>query len=43
MEEHTLENVSNCFNTKMSYYLEMFSGQSSDLYLNVVHILQHQF
>jgi hypothetical protein len=36
MEEHTLKNVNNCINTNYSY-LEKSGGQSSSLYLNVVH------
>jgi hypothetical protein len=32
-----LKNVSNCFITNISSYLEISGGQSSDLYLNCVH------
>ncbi len=37
MEWHTLKNVNNCLNTNIYFYLEAFGGQSSYLYLNVVH------
>jgi hypothetical protein len=37
MEEHALKNVNNCFNTNIYTYLETSGGQSSNLYLNVVH------
>ncbi len=37
MEEHTLKNVYNCLITKIYSYLETSGGQSSNLYLNVVH------
>jgi hypothetical protein len=40
-EQHTLKNVNNCENTKITFYLETFGGQNSNLYLNVVHF-QHQ-
>ncbi len=39
MEEHILKNVNNCLNTNIHYYLETSVGQSSNLYLNVVHFL----
>ncbi len=42
MENHALKNVNNCFNTNISSYLETSGGQSSNLYLNVVHFFQHQ-
>ncbi len=29
MEQHTLKNVSNCWNTSIHFYLEMSGGQSS--------------
>ncbi len=32
-----LKNICNCFNTNMSFYLDTSGGQSSNLYLNVVH------
>ncbi len=34
MEQRTLKNVNNCFNTNISFYLETSGGQNSDLYLN---------
>ncbi len=37
MEEHALKKVNNCLNTKTYSYLETSGGQSSNLYLNVVH------
>jgi hypothetical protein len=37
MEEHALENVNNCWNTNVSFYLETSDGQNSNLYLNVIH------
>jgi hypothetical protein len=37
MEQRALENVNNCLNTNIYSYLETPSGQSSKLYLNVVH------
>jgi hypothetical protein len=37
MEQHTLKNVNNCWNTNISFYLETSGGQCSFLYLNVVH------
>ncbi len=37
MEQHTLKNVNNCWNTNIYSYLETSGGQSSHLYLNVVH------
>ncbi len=39
MELSALKNVNNCFNTNIYYYLELSGGQSSILYLNVVHFL----
>ncbi len=38
MEQHALKNV-NCFNANIYSYLDTSGGQSSDLYLNVAHIL----
>jgi len=35
MEQRTLKNVNNCFNTNISFYLETSGGQNSDLYLNI--------
>ncbi len=37
MEQHVLKNVNNCLNTNIYSYLETSGGQSSDLYLKVVH------
>jgi hypothetical protein len=37
MEQHALKNVNNCWNTNISFYLETSSGQSYNLFLNVVH------
>jgi hypothetical protein len=36
-EQRTLKNVNNCLNTNIYSYLEASGGQSSKLYLNVVH------
>jgi len=36
-EQRTLKNVSSCLNTNIYSHLETFGGQSSNLYLNVVH------
>jgi len=37
MEQRALKNVKNCLNTNIYSYLVTSGGQSSDLYLNVVH------
>jgi len=37
MELRPLQNVNNCLNTNIYSYLETSGGQSSYLYLNVVH------
>ncbi len=37
IEQHTFKNVNNCLNTNISSYSETSGGQSSYLYLNVVH------
>ena len=37
MEQHTFKNVNNCLNINIYSYLETSGGQSSNLYLNVVH------
>ncbi len=37
MEQHTLNIVNNCLNTNIYSYLETSGGQSSNLYLIVVH------
>jgi hypothetical protein len=39
MEQDALKNVNNCLNTNIYSYLETSGGQSSNLYLNVVHFL----
>ncbi len=36
------KNVNNGLNTNIYSYLETSGGQSSNLYLNVVHFFQHQ-
>ncbi len=37
MEQRALKNVNKYLNTNIYSYLERSGGQSSDLYLNVVH------
>ncbi len=37
MEQHAFKNVNNYLNTNIYSYLETSGGQSSKLYLNVVH------
>ncbi len=37
MEQHALKNVNNYLNTHIYSYLETSGGQSSNIYLNVVH------
>jgi hypothetical protein len=37
LEQNALENVSNSLNTNIYTYLETSGGQSSNLYLNIVH------
>ncbi len=37
MEQHNLKNVNSSLNTNIYSYLETSGGQSSNLYLNVVH------
>ncbi len=39
MEQCTLKNANNYLNTNIYSYLETSGGQSSNLYLNVVHFL----
>jgi hypothetical protein len=39
IEQHALKIVNNCLNTNIYSYLEISSGYSSNLYLNVVHFL----
>ncbi len=41
MEQHPLKSVNKCLNINIYSYLETSSGQSSILYLNVVHLFQH--
>jgi hypothetical protein len=38
MEQWAFKNVKNCLNTNIYSYLETSGVQSSNLYLNVVHI-----
>ncbi len=38
MEEQALKIVNICWNTNIHSYLETSGGQSSNLYLNVVHL-----
>jgi hypothetical protein len=38
MEQRTLENIKNFSNTNSYSYFETRGGQSSNLYLNVVHV-----
>ncbi len=37
MEKHALKSVNNFLNTNIYSFLETYVGQSSNLYLNVVH------
>jgi hypothetical protein len=37
MEQHALKNVNSCLNTNIYSYQESSGGQSSNLYLNLVH------
>ncbi len=37
MEQRTFKNVNKYLNTNIYSYLDTFGGQSSNLYLNVVH------
>ena len=37
LEQHALKKVNNCLNANIYSYLETTGGQSSNLYLNVVH------
>ncbi len=43
MEQRTLKNVNNCWNTNIYSYLETSGDQSSNLYLNFVHFFQRQW
>jgi hypothetical protein len=40
MEQRTLKNVNNYINTNIYSYLDTSGGQSSNLYLNVVHFFK---
>jgi hypothetical protein len=42
MEQRTFKNVNNCLNTNIYTYFETSVGQTSNLYLNVVHFFQHR-
>jgi hypothetical protein len=42
MEQHTLKDVYNCLNTSIYSYLETSGGQSSNLFLNVVHFFNNR-
>ncbi len=42
MEQCALNNPNNCLNASIYSYLEKSGGQSSNLYLNAVHLFQHQ-
>ncbi len=42
MEQRALKNVNNCLITDIYSYLELSGGQNNNLYINVVHFLQHQ-
>jgi hypothetical protein len=42
MEQRALQNVHKCLNTIIYSYLETYGGQSSNLYLKVVHFFLHQ-
>ncbi len=37
MEQHALKIINNCLNSSIYSYLETFSGESSNQYLNGVH------
>jgi hypothetical protein len=41
MEQRLLKKVNNCLNTNIKSYLETAGGQSSNVYLNVIHFFQH--
>ncbi len=42
MKQCASKYVNNCLNTNIYSYVEASGGQSSHLYLNVVHFFQHQ-
>jgi hypothetical protein len=37
MKQWALKNINNCLNTNIYSYIETSGGQSSNLYLNVIH------
>ncbi len=37
MAQRDLKNVNNCWNTKISFYLETFGGKKINLYLNAAY------
>jgi hypothetical protein len=37
MKHHTLKSVNNCLNANIYSYFETYGGQTSNIYLNVVH------
>jgi hypothetical protein len=39
MEQHTLKNINNWMNTNIYSYLDTSGGQSSNLYLNIIHLV----
>jgi hypothetical protein len=43
MEQHAYKNRNNCLNTNIYSYLETSGGQSSSLYLNVIHFFNTSF
>jgi len=43
MDQCALKNVNSYLSTNVYSYLETSGGQSSNLYLNVVHFFQHQY
>ncbi len=43
MEKHALKNGNNCLNTNIYSYFETSGGQSSNLYLKVVHFFKEIF
>jgi hypothetical protein len=43
LEQHALKNVNNCWNIKITFYLEASGGQYSNLYINVVHFFNPSF
>jgi hypothetical protein len=43
MKQYALKNINNCVNTNIYAYLETSGGQSSNPYLNVVHVVKILF